>query len=249
MDSMMIAAAGGMKARMESLDMLANNVANSGTAGFKSDREFYNLYTSPDAAAAAADGMHPDPSTLPVIERQWTDFSQGTLVPTGNPLDIALSGPGFFVAKSPSGPLYTRNGNFRLSKDGQLETQQGYAIEDDKGQPIQVDPALPVDISSDGAVRQQGQDVAQMAIMDFTKPAALGKRDGTYFQMDNTKLTASPATNVQLHQSTLENSNVPTAESAVRLVGVLRQFEMLQRAMSVGTQMNRSIEQIAKVGP
>ena len=247
MENLMIAAASGMKARMESLSMLANNVANSGTAGFKSDREFYNLYISPDAAAAAADGFHPDASTLPVIERQWTDFSQGTLLPTGNPLDLALTGPGFFVLKSPSGPLYTRNGNFRLGKTGRLETQKGYPVEDDQKQPIQLDPAQSVEITPDGIVRQQGQEVARLAIVDFTGSTGLAKRDGTYFQMDSKDQKATPAANTQIKQGNLENSNVPAAEAAVRLVGVLRQFEMLQRAVTLGTQMDRSIQDIAKV--
>src|SRR5215831_4103926 len=102
MDPLMIAASGGMRSRMESLDMLANNVANSGVAGFKADREFYNLYTSEQADSS--DGT----SSLPVIERPWTDFAQGTLVSTNSPSDLAITGKGFFVIDSPSGPLYTR---------------------------------------------------------------------------------------------------------------------------------------------
>src|ERR1700690_2723679 len=93
MDTLTIAAAGGMRARMESLDMLANNLANTETGGYKTDREFYNLYVSAEAA-----GLGDGPAaTLPVIERPWTDFSQGTLRATGSPLDLALSGKGFFA--------------------------------------------------------------------------------------------------------------------------------------------------------
>ena len=106
----MIAAASGMKARLESLDMLANNLANTGTAGFKADREFYNLYEQ----------------QLPLIENRWTDFSQGNVIPTGNPLDLALSGPGFFALNGQNGPVYTRNGAFRVSKNNQLESPDGY---------------------------------------------------------------------------------------------------------------------------
>jgi len=83
MDALTILAASGMRARMESLDMLANNLANAATAGYKGDREFYGLYTS--AAALSPPGPPGAPSALPVIERQWTDFSQGILNPTGNP--------------------------------------------------------------------------------------------------------------------------------------------------------------------
>src|SRR5579871_1171642 len=104
MDPLLISAASGMKARMESLDMLANNIANTGTAGFKADREFYGLFEQ----------------ELPVIERQWTDFSQGMVTPTGNPLNLALSGQGYFALNSPTGVVYTRNGNFQVSKSNQL---------------------------------------------------------------------------------------------------------------------------------
>ncbi|HET9319988.1 MAG TPA: flagellar hook-basal body complex protein, partial [Bryobacteraceae bacterium] len=91
MDALSIAAASGLRSRMETLDMLANNLANSTTGGFKLDREFYSLYVSSEAQASS-----PDPTTVPVIEKQWTDFSQGLLVNTGNNLDVALSGKGFF---------------------------------------------------------------------------------------------------------------------------------------------------------
>ncbi len=106
MDPLLISAASGMKARMESLNMLANNIANSGTSGFKADREFYNLYQQ----------------ELPLIENRWTDFSQGTVLATGNPLNMALSGTGFFALNGPGGTVYTRNGNFQVSKSNQLET-------------------------------------------------------------------------------------------------------------------------------
>src|SRR3982751_3161312 len=109
MDSMSIAVASGMRSRIEALDLLANNIANANTAGFKADREFYNLYISPEAAGQNEDGSA---ATIPVVERQWTDFTAGTLTPTGNPLDLAIDGDGFFAVNGPgSQVLYTRNGN------------------------------------------------------------------------------------------------------------------------------------------
>ena len=135
MDQLLINAASGMKARMDSLDMLANNMANSGTAGFKTDREFYNLYEQ----------------SLPTVERQYTDFSQGQLLPTGNPLNAALNGKGFFALNSPSGTVYTRNGTFRVSTANQLETPEGYTLRNvlDNGKPINVDTKQAVDIAKD----------------------------------------------------------------------------------------------------
>src|ERR1700689_1804013 len=114
MDPLLISAAGGMKARMDSLDMLANNMANSGTSGYKADREFYGLYQD----------------QIPVVESAWTDFSQGSLTQTGNPLNLALSGPGLFALNGPNGgpngTIFTRNGDFQISKSNQLSTPEGY---------------------------------------------------------------------------------------------------------------------------
>ena len=99
MDGLTAAAASGMRSRMESLDMLANNLANASAPGFKVDREHYSTYLSGEAAESPAGDFG---SVMPVIERQWTDFSQGTLTTTGNSLDLALSGKGFFALNAPS---------------------------------------------------------------------------------------------------------------------------------------------------
>src|SRR5450631_4787065 len=111
MDQLTLSAASGMRSRTEALDLLANNIANTATTGYKSDREFYNLYTSLDADTQ---------TTLPNIEGNWIDFSQGVVKDTGNPLDVALAGRGFLVADSPTGTLYPRNGALQLSKTGIL---------------------------------------------------------------------------------------------------------------------------------
>src|SRR5271165_4333912 len=98
MDPMTAIAASGLRARMDSLDLLANNMANSSTGGYKADREFYSLYMAPEAQASGSS------TTMPVVERPWTDLSQGLLTNTGNALDVALSGKGFFTVSGPNGP-------------------------------------------------------------------------------------------------------------------------------------------------
>jgi flagellar basal-body rod protein FlgG len=243
MDPLTIAAASGLRARMESLDLLANNIANTETGGYKADREFYNLYTSPEAAPAGSD----DPATLPVIERGWTDFSQGTFQVTSNPLDFAIQGKGFFAVNARSGVAYTRKGSFRLSATGTLVTAEGYTVRNTSGQPIQLDPALPVEVNADGTISQSGQPAGQFAILDFDNPEDLVKQGNTLFlAADQAAKPRRAAAEVQ--QGKLENSNVGSAESAVRLVTVLRQFEMLQKAISIGGEMSRkAIEEVARV--
>jgi flagellar basal-body rod protein FlgF len=241
----MTSAASGMRARMEALDMLANNVANTGTAAFKADREFYNVYASEEASGSGAGDVTRDP----MIERHWTDFSQGTLVPSGNPLDLAMSGNGFFVVNGPSGPLYTRNGSFRITKDGQMETKDGYIlrVRTPDGKPLKLDSTKPVDVGKDGAIKQDGQPLGRIETVDLDNTKSVSKRGSTYFQWTDSG-SPKPAAASEIQQGMVESSNVPVAEAAVRLVSVMRQFEMLQKAMSLGSDMNRrSIEEVAKV--
>ena len=234
MDALMISAASGMKARMDSLDMLANNVANSNTAGFKADQEFYNLYRE----------------QLPVVQTHWTEFSQGVLTQTANPLNLALSGPGFFALNGPNGVIYSRGGSFQISKANQLVSDSGYALRNamDQGKPITVDATLPVTVTKDGTVMQSGQMLGKLEI-DQIAPAAdtFEKLGNTYFALSDPLAKMQPATNAEVQQGYLEQSNVPVADSAVRLVSVMRQFDMLQRAINVGTQMDRAaIQDVAK---
>ena len=127
MDPLYTTAASGLRSRLESLELLSNNLANTNTPGYKKDSEFYGLYRS-QIMNEDPDGADPVTPSLPFIERPWTDFRQGTIERTGNSGDLALSGQGFFAVQSPGGVLYTRNGHFQMSTDGQLQTAEGYAL-------------------------------------------------------------------------------------------------------------------------
>jgi flagellar basal-body rod protein FlgF len=247
MDALTTTAASGMRARMESLDMLANNLANASATGFKADREFYSTYTSADALAAE-DASGTPAVQSPVVDRRWTDFSQGVIVPTGNPLDLALDGPGFLVAQSPSGAKYTRSGDFHIDPQGILATRDGDPVEGADGKPIRLDSAQPVKVSGAGEISQNGIVAGQLKLVQFNAPDALGKQGQNSFQLSVSDLQPIPAT-ARVHQGNVEAANVQPAETAVRLVNVMRQFEMLQKAMSLGNQMNQqAIQNVAKTG-
>ncbi len=244
MDPIAISAASGMRSRMESLELLANNIANTATAGFKADREFYNLYLAPEALGGAW-----PPAVLPVIESRWTDFSQGTLTSTGNPLDLALSGPGFFAVNGGSRTLFTRDGGFRVSKNGDLQTKEGHALRGLDGRPIRIDPARGVEITPTGQVRQDGQLVGEIEIVELPDQAAVEKRGANYFQLIDPGARPGRARGAEVLQGKLEAANFSPAEAAVRLVSVMRQFEMLQKALALGGEMGRrAVEDVARVG-
>jgi flagellar basal-body rod protein FlgF len=245
MDSLTIAAASGLQSRMESLDLLANNLANSATSGYKRDQEFYGVYSSADADSGG-DGPV---TTLPTVQRQWTDFSPGVIETTGNPMDVAISGNGFFAVDGPNGTLYTRNGSLKVLPSGALATANGYALRSASGGAIQVSSSKPIQISPDGAVGQEGRSLGQIAVVNFKSTDSLTKASGACFQNSDTKNPPTPATNVEVQQGKLEGSNVPVAEAAMRLVGVMRQFEMLQKAVGVSTDMDtKTIQEVARVG-
>jgi len=245
MDPLTSAATSGLRSSLQSLDLLANNLANVQTNGYKGDREFYDLYTSADAVA----GGDYDPTRMPDIVKNWTDYSQGTLQQTGNPTDFAIQGQGFFAVNGPNNQtLYTRDGAFHVNATGQLVTHDGYTLRDSTGKPIQIDPNQPFSVDETGTVQQAGQAVAQMQLASFRNPADLSKQGSTFFQYNGapTDVLAAPGT---VQQGKVEGSNVGPAESAVRLVSVMRQFEMLQKAISIGTDMNhQAVEEVARSG-
>ena len=189
-------------------------------------------------------------SALPVIERQWTDFSQGDLQVTGNPMNVALSGNGFLVVNGSNGPLYTRNGNLQVLPSGELATADGYALRNTDGETIKVSSSKPIEISHRRRrARRTANRLGQMAVVTFKSTDSLTKVGSTCFQNSDPKNPPVKAANVEVQQGKLESSNVPVAEAAMRLVGVMRQFEMLQKAIGVSSDMDtKTIQEVARVG-
>jgi flagellar basal-body rod protein FlgF len=242
MDPITAVAASGLRAQMDSLDMLANNMANASTGGYKADREFHSLYVAPEA-------QDNDPlSTMPVIQQGWTDWSQGLLHPTGNQLDLAISGKGFFSVDGPGGQIYTRNGSFRLGAGGKIVTSDGYAVRGASGTSLTVAPSRPIAISSDGTVTQDGNAIGQLEIVDFSSTAGLVKQGNNYFRVSDPAVRPTAPSGASVQQGKLEDSNTGTAEGAVSVIKVMRQFEMMQKAISLANDMNKqAIEEVAKI--
>jgi len=246
MDNLSIAAVSGLRSRMQSLDLLANNLANSATSGYKSDREYYGLYSSSDSENGIDGGAG---TSLPVIEKQWTDFSPGNLQATGNPLDVAIDGKGFFTVNGPQGLLYTRNGSLKVLPSGELATGDGYTLRSTTGSTISVAAGKQINITREGTVQQDGQNVGQINVVDFSSTDSLQKVGSASFRNTDPNNQPVPVSAVDVEQGKVEGSNVPVAYSAMRLVGIMRQFEMLQKAIGISSEMDtKSIQEVARVG-
>lgn len=233
--------------------MLSNNLANVNTAGFKADREVFSQYLSADAK----DPFHPE-LVVPTITRNFTDFQQGALQRTDNPLNFALQGEGFFTVRkesaagaAPEPTLVTRAGNFGVDARGTLRTQDGYTVLDTLGRPITLLPGQDFTINSAGQIFQQGNPIAQLGIVELADRGQLQKFGHTYYSVsplpDGTS-PLQPASRTTVTQGYLETSNTSPGEATVRMINVLRQFESLQKALNLGTEMNRrALEDVAKV--
>ena len=238
MESGYYAALTGLLARTQALDVIANNLANTATAGYKAQREFYSALTA-SSNAAQLSPLNRAVNDYSVLGGMGLDLSQGNLQPTGNPLDLALQGGGFFVANTPRGIRYTRNGHFHLSTKGILLSDTGDPILDPRGKPIRL-PAGPVTVSSDGTISADGTIVAKLQIANFAAGVALTPEGASYFAAPVG--AARPAAAASVVQGSLEQANLSPIEGMVGLIELQRNAELLQKAL---TTFDRDFNQTA----
>jgi len=226
-DSGYYAACAGLSAQTQALDLIANNVANLNTTGYRGQQQtFQSLVAS--ASGEFANPLNHAINNFNVLGDSRTDLSSGNLQATGNAADLGIEGDGFFVVQSAGGPVYTRNGNFQISTTGQLLTQAGDPVLGEQGS-ITV-PSGPLSISADGTVSVNGAQAGKMRLVEFapgSSPVAVGA--SSYSAPDN---AVHPAAHSSVRQGMLEASNVNAVAAVVDLLAVQRRAEMLERAMS-----------------
>ena len=230
MDAGIFSAVSGSLAAQTRLDALANNLANAGTTGFKAERVLQR--------AARAGEPAPRPSTVSTpITREWveTDFSQGALNRSGNPLDVALAGEGFLVVKTARGERLTRSGDFMIDSAGYLATGDGSRVQGTSGD-ISV-PKSPIVFGEDGSVRAGGQRVGQLRIVTVGDPAQLVRESGTRFAAGNQTLAEATPGSVRVVQGSTEGANLSPVEGLVALIETVRGFETYMRAAERLDQM------------
>jgi flagellar basal-body rod protein FlgF len=247
MDAIGIAAASGLRSRMESLEILANNLANAATSGFKADRERYTTYWAAESTSAL-DAGRGGAGVSPVVERNWIDFTQGALTRTGVPTHLAVTGPGFLTVKRGDETLYSRNGELQISARGTLVNGEGLDVLGTDGKALSINAAQPLEIRADGSLWQAGAQTGQLNLAEFTDPQGLQKVGHNYFRWPGAADQIQAGSTTRVIQGSLETANTGPAEGAVRMVNVLRQFESLQKALQLGSEMNRRlVEEVAKV--
>ncbi len=226
-------AASAMNATERWQDMIAENLASASTPGSRRHEISFSSVAAGIPNATLGDGgtgyQMPSASV-------YTSFEQGELQPTGNPMDFALQGSGFFTVQKPDGThLYTRNGQFTLNSQGNVVTKQGYLLLNGSGSPIRANKTnnSPLTISGKGQVSQGGEIRGTVALVDFAKPQTLTSTGGGYYEQNDPTLQPAPVTGTEVRQGYIEASNTsPTVEMA-SLITAMRMFETNQKVMSM----------------
>ncbi len=242
MDSGFYAACSGLVARMQALEVLAHDLANVGTPGYKTRHQFFAAFEN--SLRATPDPLNQAVNRFGILGGAYVDLREGSLEPTGNPLDVAVEGPGFFVVQTPAGVRYTRNGTFRLNARRVLVTAEGDPVLGAAG-PLVV-PQGKVDISSDGTVSVNGAQVGRLQLVEFPAATALVPEGSTYFT--DPAGSARTARSSTVRPGAVEDYNMNPVAGTVELVAVQRTAQMLERALAIfNNDLNRTAEQIGRV--
>jgi flagellar basal-body rod protein FlgF/flagellar basal-body rod protein FlgG len=235
MDSGFYAACAGLRAQSQALDVAAHNVANVSTTGFRGQQASFQTLLAL-ARPAASNPLNLTINNFGVLEGSHLDLSAGSLQATGSPLDLGIEGKGFFAIQTPQGTRYTRDGSFRVARTGELVTAAGNPVLGENGV-IRV-PAGPLSISSDGTLSVNGAVAGKIRQVEFAPDTQLAS-DGNAL-LSAPKGSEVPARETAIRQGMLETSNVDAIHSVITLIGVQRQAEMMQRALSLfHTEFNR----------
>ncbi len=234
MDSGLYAAYTGVLARTQALDTAANNLANANTNGFRAQRDYFRgvlAAFSPETVEKG--GMEEAVNRFGVLGGTSLDLSQGVLQATGNPLDLALQGNGFFQVATANGTRLTRDGSFQRSADGTLSTAKGEAVLSDSGAKITV-PTGSIHVSADGTVSVStaaGSAVAgKVGIVSYAAADLQSEGTNRFTIRDGAKALKSDAT---VQEGSLEGANQDAVHGTMQLLLIQRQAEMMQKALSV----------------
>jgi flagellar basal-body rod protein FlgF len=237
MDSGYYAAFAGLVARTQALDTAASNLANVQTAGYRAEREYFrSVLLDPLQGNSQLGGTV---NNFGVLGGDHLDLGQGMLTQTGNALDLAIEGQGFFAVETPGGVRYTRDGSFHRTRDGQLVTAAGEPVLSTQGKPIPIPPGE-VSVGADGALSVGGGTVATVGVFAFPTGTQLMPQ-GKNRYTPPARVAATLAINSTVHQGTLEAANQDVIQGSLDLIMMQRQAETMQHALTIfHTEFNKT---------
>lgn len=238
MESTLIVALSRQMTARDQVEVIANNIANVNTSAYKGERTVFNEFLT--------DGRGQDVVSFPRYTGLRREMQEGAISATGNSLDVALRGNGFFTIDTAAGLRYSRDGHFSLNAQGQLVTSRGQIVLSDADQPIVMpEGSGNVTISRDGTISAGEQQVARLKVVNFENAQRLERTgDGLYA----TDAPTVPATGTEILQGSLESSNVQPILEITRMIDASRVYQSAQKIInSEDERMRKAIEKLAKV--
>lgn len=221
------------------MDIIANNIANMTASGFRAEKLL--------AEQAPVDAGHRQRISFVQDVSRVRDLTPGAMIPTHNPLDVAIEGQGYFVIGTNEGERYTRSGQFRLNSLGELTTAAGHSVLDDGGAPLAIPPnSGPITIAPDGTVSTPDAIIGRLGVVEFGDDQELQKAgDGLY----RTNQTPQPAAGARIIQGLLEGSNVRPVVEMTEMMSTVRAYQGTQKLIDSHHEMERRmIERMLEVG-
>ncbi len=236
MDSGYYAAMTGLVARTQALDTAASNLANAQTPGYRAEREYFrSVLLGPDAADSQ---LGSTVNNYGLLGGDRLSSAEGSLQTTGNPLDLAIQGDGFFQIQTSNGIRYTRDGSFHRSQTGLLVTSSGEPVLSAAGKSIPVPPGE-VAVGADGALSVAGGVVATLGVLTFPAGTELTP-EGSNRYVAPASVQPSASKTGSIRQGALESANEDVVQGSLDLVLMQREAEMMQKALTVfHTEFNK----------
>jgi flagellar basal-body rod protein FlgG len=231
-----------MRPKLARMETLANNLANINSTGFKKDKLFVQMLNE----SSAGPGQGSDFDGVRV--KTYVDFTEGSLEETGNPLDLALQGPGFFAVTTPSGTRYTRAGSFRFDTEGNLVTSDNFPVQGANGAIRLPDNRLNardgIRVLETGEIMLDKDLLGQLRVVQFATPTDLVKDGQSFFRATPGQvMMEGPGEMTSVRQGFLEESNVEGIDEMMAMIELNRSFETDQKALqSLDATLERSMD-------
>lgn len=229
-------------AQLRATQVLANNIANADTPAFRAERPIFTTYLSRSPTTAPGSAGE---TAFNLDRATWRDTQPGALTTTGNPLDLAMQGDGYFALETPAGERYTRAGRFTLDQTGRITDLDGNAVLGTQGTPIILAPGdTRIEIQGDGTVRSENGVAGQLRVVRFADQQRLRPEGARLFAADD---PPEPVARPQIVQGAVEGSNVSAIGEITRLTEEVRQFQLAtQFAEREGERLSTVVERILR---
>jgi len=237
MDIVSNVAASGLVTQQHLMDVVADNIANANTPGFKAERVLFSDWLSRQPGAGAPRG---DRSIAYTQDRAtWRDARSGTLTHTGNTFDLGITSDGYFTVRTARGPRLTRDGRFGLLPDGTLADGAGNAVLDTNGRPIQLSPTdTQITIAGDGTLSSENGQLAKIGVVRPTDPMQLSGEGDTLFRSN---APTTPVSSPGLVQGSTEDSNVQPVLEMTRMMEALRKFQFISQFIQAESDRQQAV--------